>query len=122
MGAEAQAVSALNNPYFAEAFGIAAVPARLALERGRWAEASKLDLHPGSLREADWKPVSHRPRPSTPSRVRSARRAAATRPGARREIERLNKLQQVLTERKLAYWAEQVEPPGAGRQRLGIVR
>jgi hypothetical protein len=29
--------------------------------------------------------------------------------GARREIERLHKLQQVLTERKLAYWAEQTE-------------
>ena len=54
VGAEARAISVLNNPYFAEAFGIAAVPARLALERGRWAEAATLELPP-TISEEGWK-------------------------------------------------------------------
>ena len=46
---------------------------------------------------------------SKPSRGRSAPREAATRPAARREIERSDQLQRALTERKLGYWAEQTE-------------
>ena len=97
----------LNNPYFAEAFGIAAVPARLALERGRWAEAATLELPP-SISEEGWKRF-----PQAEAINAFARALGAARGGnaavARQEIERLNKLQQALIERKLAYWAEQVE-------------
>jgi tetratricopeptide (TPR) repeat protein len=107
VGAEAQAVSALNNPYFAEAFGIAAVPARLALERGRWAEAAKLELPP-TISEEGWKRFPQAEAINAFTRALGAARSGDA-AGARREIERLNKLQQVLTERKLAYWAEQVE-------------
>jgi hypothetical protein len=37
-------VRGLDAPGFAEAFGSAAIPARLALERSRWTEAARLEL------------------------------------------------------------------------------
>jgi tetratricopeptide (TPR) repeat protein len=92
---------------FGTAFGIAAIPARLALERGRWAEAAKLET-PSGISEADWKRF-----PQAESINAFARAIGAARSGdaaaARREIDRLSRLQQLLTERKLAYWAEQTE-------------
>jgi tetratricopeptide (TPR) repeat protein len=92
---------------FAEAFGLAAMAARLALERGRWAEASKLEL-PANLADVDWKRY-----PQAESVQAFARAIGAARSsdavGARREIERLGHLQRALSERKLSYWAEQSE-------------
>jgi tetratricopeptide (TPR) repeat protein len=107
VGAEARAISTLNNPYFAEAFGIVAIPARLTLERGRWAEAAKLEL-PSTISEEGWSRFPQAEAVNAFARGLGAARSGDA-AGARREIERLNKLQQVLTERKLAYWAEQVE-------------
>jgi hypothetical protein len=92
---------------FAEAFGLAAMPARLALERARWAEAGKIEL-PANLSDADWKRY-----PQAESVQAFARAIGTARsgdpPAARREIERLGQLQRALTERKLGYWAEQTE-------------
>jgi tetratricopeptide (TPR) repeat protein len=92
---------------FAEAFALAAMPARLALERGRWAEAVKIELA-ANLSDADWKRF-----PQAESVQAFARAIGAARSGdataARREIERLGRLQQALAERKLGYWAEQSE-------------
>jgi tetratricopeptide (TPR) repeat protein len=107
VGGEAQAISMLNNPYFAEAFGVVAIPARLTLERGRWAEAAKLDLPP-TISEEGWKRFPQAEAVNAFARGLGAARSGDA-AGARREIERLNRLQQVLTERKLAYWAEQAE-------------
>jgi hypothetical protein len=45
---EAMAVKPVTHQIaFSEAFGMAAIPSRLALERGRWAEAMKVGQHPG---------------------------------------------------------------------------
>jgi hypothetical protein len=92
---------------FGTAFGIAAIPARLALERGRWAEAAKLET-PAGVTEADWKRF-----PQAESINAFAKAIGAARSGdasaARREVERLNRLQQRLAELKLGYWAEQTE-------------
>jgi tetratricopeptide (TPR) repeat protein len=92
---------------FGEAYGLAAIPARLALERGRWAEAAKIEL-PSNVSDADWKRF-----PQAESIHAFARAIGTARSGdaagARREIERLGQLQRVLTERKLDYWAEQTE-------------
>jgi len=92
---------------FAEAYGLAAIPARLALERGRWAEAAKIEL-PANLSDVDWKRF-----PQAESVQAFARAIGAARSGdaagARRELARLEQLQRVLTERKLGYWAEQTE-------------
>ena len=104
---EARKASAAKNPNQAVTFGFAAMPARLALERGRWAEAAALELHPG-IAEADWKRF-----PQAESVLVYARAIGAARSGdaagARRHIERLNRLRAALTARKLAYWAEQTE-------------
>jgi tetratricopeptide (TPR) repeat protein len=107
VGATARAIEALNAPSFGEVFGVMAIPARLALERGRWAEAAKLDLHP-AVSEADRKRFPQAEAINPFARALGASRSGDA-AGARRDIERLNELQQVLTERKLDYWAEQVE-------------
>jgi tetratricopeptide (TPR) repeat protein len=107
VGADAWAMRALNDSTFGEVFGVAAMPARLALERGRWAEAATLTLHP-IVSEDGWKRF-----PQAESINAFARALGAARSddavGARREIERLHTLHKALTERKLAYWAEQTE-------------
>jgi tetratricopeptide (TPR) repeat protein len=107
IGADARAISTLNDSTLGEVFGVTAIPARLALERGRWAEAATLEMHP-RVSEAAWQRL-----PQAEAINAFARALGAARNGdaasARREIERLNKLQQALTERKLAYWAEQTE-------------
>jgi tetratricopeptide (TPR) repeat protein len=92
---------------FAEAFGLAAIPARLALERGRWAEAATLEL-PANLSDVDWKRFPQAESMNAFARALGAARSGDA-PGARKEIERLSQLQKVLTERKLGYWAEQSE-------------
>jgi hypothetical protein len=107
VGAETRAVRTLNNPSFSEVFAAAAIPARLALERGRWAEAATLTLHP-AVSEADWKRFPQAEAINAFARALGAARSGDA-AGARREIERLHTLQKALNERKLAYWAEQVE-------------
>ena len=42
-------VEKLDNPNFAAAYALAAVPARYALERGRWADAAALEVTPASF-------------------------------------------------------------------------
>jgi tetratricopeptide (TPR) repeat protein len=88
-------------------FGVAAIPARLTLERGHWAEAATIELHP-AISEAGWKRFPQAEAINAFARALGAARSGDA-AGARREIERLHKLQQVLTEQKLAYWAEQTE-------------
>jgi tetratricopeptide (TPR) repeat protein len=107
VGAEARAIRTLNDSTFGEVFGVTAIPARLALERGRWAEVATLELHP-RVSEAGWQRFPQAEAVNAFARALGAARSGDA-AGARREIARLDKLQQVLTERKLAYWAEQTE-------------
>jgi hypothetical protein len=105
--ADAQALGAAANRGFAEPFALAAIPARLALERGRWSDAAKLERST-LVTEADWSRF-----PQAESVHVFARALGAARSGdaaeARRRIERLRALNATLTERKLGYWAEQTE-------------
>jgi hypothetical protein len=107
VGAEAREFSALQNANFGALFGAAAIPARLALERGRWAAAASLAL-PANVAAEDWKRAPQAEAINVFARALGAARSGNA-AGARQEIGRLHALQQVLTERKLAYWAEQVE-------------
>ena len=104
--ADAKALK-LSNPFFHQPFGLAAIPSRLALERGRWAEAAKLEL-PANVSDEDWKRFPH-----AESLLVFARGLGAARSGdaaaARKEIERLRAIHATLTERKIGYWAEQSE-------------
>ena len=105
--AEARAFHPLNDSGLAQVFGVTAIPARLALERGHWAEAAKLELPP-TVSADGWKRF-----PQAEAINAFARALGAARNGdaasARQEIERLHNLNKTLTERKLAYWAEQAE-------------
>jgi tetratricopeptide (TPR) repeat protein len=107
VGAEARTMRTLNDSTFGEVFGVTAIPARLALERGRWAEAAKLELHP-LVSEAGWKRFPQAEAINAFARAIGAARSGDA-AGARQEIERLHSLQKVLSERNLAYWAEQVD-------------
>jgi tetratricopeptide (TPR) repeat protein len=107
VGTEVQAISPVKDPSFGIVFGVVAIPARLALERGRWAEAATIELPP-TVSEADWKRFPQAEAINAFARALGAARSGDA-AGARREIARLHALQQVLTERKLAYWAEQTE-------------
>jgi tetratricopeptide (TPR) repeat protein len=107
VGAEAREFTALQNANFGALFGAAAIPARLALERGRWADAASLAL-PANVSAEDWKRAPQAEAITVFARALGAGRSGHA-AGARQEIGRLHALQQVLTERKLAYWAEQVE-------------
>jgi hypothetical protein len=88
-----------------EAFAFAAIPARYALERSRWAEAAALSLHPTAYA---WDRF-----PQAEAVLVFARGYGAARAGdvtaARQEAERLLALRDALVEQKQPYWAEQAE-------------
>jgi tetratricopeptide (TPR) repeat protein len=107
VGADARAMRQLNDAIISEVFGVTAIPARLALERGRWADAATLALHP-AVSAAGWQRFPQAEAVNAFARALGAARSGDA-AGARREIARLHTLQQALTERKLAYWAEQTE-------------
>jgi len=77
----------------------AAIPARYAIERGTWKEATQLELHTSSA-AAD--AITHFTRAMGFVRLRDAA-------SARREIDRLVALRDELKKIDDAYWAEQVE-------------
>jgi hypothetical protein len=83
------------------AFALAAIPARYALEREAWSEASALEVY--SAPEA----------PYTDAITRFARALGFARSGdpasARREIAELEKLHKELLAKNEVYWAKQVE-------------
>jgi tetratricopeptide (TPR) repeat protein len=78
-------------------FAMAAIEARFAMERGRWAEAAAIDPRPNRF-------------PHTESMVYFARAIGAARSGnaarARADVDRLAALKDTM---KDAYWAEQIE-------------
>lgn len=91
---------------FAAAYAYAAIPARLALERGDWATAAKLALTPA----ADAYPWAKYPQAEASNAYARALGAAALRDGAGTETElaRLARLRDAATELKLGYWVEQI--------------
>jgi hypothetical protein len=91
---------------FAAAFAYAAIPARLALERGDWATAAKLPLVPA----ADAYPWAKYPQAEAGNAFARALGAAALRDAAAVDIElaRLARLRDAATELKIGYWVEQI--------------
>jgi hypothetical protein len=87
-------------PGSAGVFALAAIPARYALERGRWAEAVKLEPHASKY-------------PYTEALTYFARALGAARIGdaatVRASIDALQRIQQQLSAAKENYWAEQAE-------------
>jgi hypothetical protein len=88
----------------ATAYAFAAMPARYALERGRWTDAAALSLHPSGF---TWSRF-----PEFEAITVFARAMGAARNGdaaqARQDAERLEALRDAVSARGDAYWAEQV--------------
>jgi hypothetical protein len=91
---------------FAAAYAYAAIPARLALERGDWATAVKLPLTPA----ADAYPWAKYPQAEAVNAYARALGAAAMRDAAATEAEitRLVRLRDAANELKIGYWVEQI--------------
>jgi len=102
---EVRGVQKIDSEQFAAAFAFAAIPARYALERRRWAEAAELDLHPPSL---SWSRF-----PQAESIHRFGRGLGAAGGGnigsAKRDLASLEALRDAMTAAKNAYWANQAE-------------
>lgn len=92
--------------HFAAAYAYAAIPARLALERGDWAAAAKLPLAPA----AGSYPWAKYPQAEASNAYARALGAAATRDASAlaAEVARLQALRERATELKLGYWVEQI--------------
>ncbi len=102
---EIHAIERLDLDHFGGYYAIAAIPARNALERRRWAEAATLTPQPANLH---WDRYAY-----AEAVVSFARAIGAARSGdpgrARRDLERLGELKAKLLDQNNAYWAEQVE-------------
>jgi Flp pilus assembly protein TadD len=90
----------MDRPVFSGPFALAAMPARLALERGAWAEAAALEPRQSGFPHVD-------------AITRFARAVGLARSGrpdeAGPEVEALRAAAAVLQERGDTYWAEQVD-------------
>jgi tetratricopeptide (TPR) repeat protein len=99
------AIDQLDATVFVAAYAFAAMPARYTLERGQWAEAAALALHPPNLA---WENV-----PQAEAVLVFARGLGAARAGdvvaAQQDLERLHVLQEAMLDMSLGYWAEQAE-------------
>ena len=91
---------------FAVAYAYAAMPARLALERGNWAAAAQLALFPA----ADAYPWAKYPQAEASNAYARALGAAmlGDGPATAAEIARLGRLRDRAAELKIGYWAEQI--------------
>jgi tetratricopeptide (TPR) repeat protein len=92
--------------HFAAAYAFAAIPARVALERGNWAAAAKLPLTPA----AGGYPWAKYPQAEAANAYARALGAAALRdaPAVAAELGRLEALRARAEELKLGYWVEQI--------------
>lgn len=105
---EVRAFRTSDNPgRIVPSYAFAAIPARYAIERRQWAEASKLTLHPGEL---DFPWASWPQAEAVLVYARALGKARSGDPaGARQEIERLIALCEALVAAKQDYWAGQTE-------------
>jgi hypothetical protein len=87
------------------AYGLAAIPMRAALERGRWEDAARIELSP---REPDfaWERFPNAEAVNAFGRGFGAARSGDI-AGAREQIKRLGTLRQAMIDARQAYWADQ---------------
>jgi tetratricopeptide (TPR) repeat protein len=90
---------------FVPAYALAAMPARYALERGRWSDAASLTLSPS---EVAWERIPQAAAITVFARALGAARSGDA-AGARESAERLAALRDALVVTNEAYWAEQLD-------------
>ncbi len=101
------AMPKIEDVSLATAYALAAIPARLLVERGRWAEAAQLKAFPDDL-DYSWPSFPHASAVRVYSRgLGAARNGSAV--AARQEAAQLAKLKQDMVAAKLFYWAEQTD-------------
>jgi hypothetical protein len=102
---EAAAIRKVNVENFVAAYAFAAIPARFALERGDWKQAAALELTPSDLAWIKF--------PQSEAILVFARGLGAARSGdvaaARKDVKRLEALEEALKAAKNAYWAGQTD-------------
>jgi tetratricopeptide (TPR) repeat protein len=102
---EVAAIKNLDVENFAGYYGLAAIPARFAVERHRWADAAALTVRPADF---PWDRYAY-----AKAMTYFARAIGAARGGdpaqARQDVETLKQLRQKLLDQKNAYWADQVD-------------
>ncbi len=100
---EMHAIESVHGENLGAAYALAAMPARYVLERGQWAEAAALTLHPQGLA---WEKF-----PQAEAVLVFARALGAARSGdveaARQELDRLHALREEMLTNKQDYWAGQ---------------
>jgi predicted Zn-dependent protease len=98
------AVKSIEGENFAGYYALAAIPVRYALERRNWSEAAALAVHPLPA----WNKY-----PYAEALTHFARAIGSARTNrvasARKDVERLNQLRQMLVDQKNTYWADQVD-------------
>ncbi|MBI4488360.1 MAG: hypothetical protein HY694_04690 [Deltaproteobacteria bacterium] len=90
---------------FQAAYAFAAIPARYALERRRWSEAAALTVHPTTF---PWSRFRWAEAVTYFARALGSARSGNV-ADARKDIEKLESLQDALVQAKDNYWAKQVE-------------
>lgn len=99
------ALDKVDASVLAASYAFTAIPARYTLERRRWSDAAKLELHPLDF---PWEQFRY-----SEALIYYARAIGAARSGdpaaARKDVDRLSVIQKGLVESKLGYWADQVE-------------
>jgi tetratricopeptide (TPR) repeat protein len=102
---EVAAMRKVDVENFIAAYAFAAIPSRFALERSDWKQAAALELSPADL---SWNKF-----PQAEAILVFARGLGAARSGdtaaARRDVQRLQTLQEAMTAAKIGYWAGQAE-------------
>jgi tetratricopeptide (TPR) repeat protein len=106
---ELNKIRQIDPPSFKVAYSLSAIPARYALERRKWQEATQLSLQPGGMKNFPWQKFRW-----AEAHLRFARAIGFARSGdanaARKEVEELTNIRQSLSEVKGDYdWAKQVE-------------
>ena len=104
---EINAIKKVDREHFVTAYALAAIPARYALERGRWGDAATLLLYPNE-RDFPWGKFPQGMAILVYARALGAGRSGNA-PAAREEIERLQRLREAMSEAKIAYWAQQAD-------------
>ncbi|MGZ8532961.1 MAG: hypothetical protein ACXW6J_20575 [Candidatus Binatia bacterium] len=102
---ELRAIKKVQPEAFQAAYAFAAIPARYTLERRRWSEAAALTVTPTTF---PWSRF-----PWSEAVTHFARAMGSARSGnvanARKDIEKLESLQEALVKAKDSYWAKQVD-------------
>jgi tetratricopeptide (TPR) repeat protein len=104
---EMAAIKKVDREHLITAYALAAIPARYALERGRWADAAALLPYPNE-RDFPWGNFPQGMAIMVYARALGAGRSGNA-PAVHEEIERLRRLREAMIQAKNTYWAQQAD-------------